>query len=438
MEHLYKKEKLKRYVTIGAAGIVLSILAWIVLGFGDDKKNQETTQVADVEVIEKETTLNESIRAKFSEELTALKEQNKSLQEELNSLAKNNENMVKKGDAENKQLIEKNKADGDRKMNDILEQLKLDKPSDKDNLSEQANLIPPPPISNSNNVTNNKSTDYNPYAYGSGSNGQNAASPVVTVMTGLVSVGNTPLQAEPEKKTDKKKINKKDLIVPAGSFVRAQLASGVIAPTGGQGATDPVPALLRVTGLTQLPNFHKADIKNCFLLAETKGNLATETVNFRLKTLTCKRADGSTLEREVSGYVTGENGMEGMAGRVVSKQGAVIARAFLAEFASGIGDAFESSGTTTSITGAGIIETLDPSKTAQTGLASGLSEAFSRLGDFYMDLAEQMVPVIEINAGRNVDVVFIKSVNLEETEEEQQAYDEKVKKAEERENGGRK
>ena len=153
MEHLYKKEKLKRYVTIGAAGVVLSILAWIVLGFGDDKKNQETTQVADVEVIEKETTLNESIRAKFSEELTALKEQNKSLQEELNSLAKNNENMVKKGDAENKQLIEKNKADGDRKMNNILEQLKLDKPSDKDNLSKQANLIPPPPVSN--NVTNN-------------------------------------------------------------------------------------------------------------------------------------------------------------------------------------------------------------------------------------------------------------------------------------------
>lgn len=421
MEHLYKKEKLKRYVTIGAAGVVLSILAWIVLGFGDDKKNQENTQVADVEVIEKETTLNESIRAKFSKELTALKEQNKSLQEELNSLAKNNENMVKKGDAENKQLIEKNKADGDRKMNDILEQLKLDKPSD--NLSEQANLIPPPPISNSKNTD----SSYNPYAYGSGSNGRNAASPVVTVMTGLVSVGNTPLQAEPEKKTDKKKINKKDLIVPAGSFVRAQLASGVIAPTGGQGATDPVPALLRVTGLTQLPNFHKADIKNCFLLAETKGNLATETVNFRLKTLTCKRADGSTLEREVSGYVTGENGMEGMAGRVVSKQGAVIARAFLAEFASGIGDAFESSGTTTSITGAGIIETLDPSKTAQTGLASGLSEAFSRLGDFYMDLAEQMVPVIEINAGRNVDVVFIKSVNLEETDEEKEKYEKKEK-----------
>ena len=103
--------------------------------------------------------------------------------------------------------------------------------------------------------------------------------------------------------------------------------------------------------------------------------------------------------------------MEGMAGRVVSKQGAIIARAFLAEFASGIGDVFEAQGTTTSITGAGVIESIDPNKAFQSGVASGVSEAFSRLGDFYMDLAEQMVPVIEINAGRNVDVVFIKSVD---------------------------
>lgn len=433
MEHLYKKEKIKRYISIGAAGALLVVFGWLVLGLGD-KKVQDTVPVAEVEVIQKEATLDESIRAKFSEELTELKEQNKNLKDELNSLSRNNENMVKKGDAENKKLIDKNKADGDKKLNDILEQLKLDKPS-QDNLSEQANMIPPPPANLSGNNTNNS---YNPYGnntYAGGPSNANT-SPVITVMTGLVSVGNTPLQAEPEKKYDRKKVSKKDLIVPAGSFVRAQLASGVIAATGGKGANEPVPALLRVTGLTQLPNFHKADFKNCFLLAETKGNLATETVNFRLKTLTCKKSDGSTLEREVEGYVAGENGMEGMSGRVVSKQGAIIARAFLAEFASGIGDVFEAQGTTTSITGAGVIESINPSLALQTGIASGVSEAFSRLSDFYMDLAEQMVPVIEINAGRNVDVVFIKSVNMEETQEEKQRYEDKVKEAEEKESVG--
>lgn len=412
MEQMYRKDKIKRYITIAIVGVLLCVLLWIALGFGGSKDDKKTdVPSADVEVLPKEATLDESIRAKFSEELTSLKEQNNKLKKDLDKASKQHQDMVTKGDAANKKLIEDTKNDNDRKINNILEQIKLDNPSKMNNLSEQANMIPPPP-SNLSGASGGNNSSY------AGGPGRIETSPVVTVMSGLISVGNSKLQDEVVKDEEKIKVKKNDLIIPAGSFVRAQLASGVIAPTGGQGANEPVPVLLRVTGLTQLPNFFKADIKNCFLLAETKGNLATETVNFRLKTLTCKKNDGTTLEREVSGYVTGENGMEGMSGRVVSKQGAVIARAFLAEFVSGIGDAFEASGTTTSITGAGVIETLDPNKTAQTALAGGISEAFSRLGDFYMDLAEQMVPVIEINAGRNVDVVFIKSVNLDKTEEE--------------------
>ena len=66
MEHLYRKEKIKRYITIGAAGVFLFIIVWVVLGFGDEEKVQDTTPAADIEVIEKEKTLDESIKAKFS------------------------------------------------------------------------------------------------------------------------------------------------------------------------------------------------------------------------------------------------------------------------------------------------------------------------------------------------------------------------------------
>ena len=425
MEEMYRGAKIKRYITIGIAALIIIMVLWVGLGFGDSKEDKKPkTEAADVEVLQKEKTLDESIRAKFSEELTSLKEENIKMQKDLERLARDNANMLQKSEKAQQKLINDNKNASDRQIKDLLDQMKLAKPGESkfDNLTEQANRIPPPPAELSDTADNkNDGKMYqgnNGYPSYPGGPAKINTAPVITVMTGLISVGESKLQEDIEQITEKKVIKQEDLIIPAGSFVKAQLASGVIAPTGGQGATDPVPALLRVTGLTQLPNFFKADIKNCFLLAETKGNLATETVNFRLKTLSCKKNDGTTIEREVSGYVTGENGMEGMAGRVVSKQGAIIARAFLAEFASGIGDAFESSGTTTSITGAGIIETLDPSKTAQTGLASGLSEAFSRLGDFYMDLAEQMVPVIEINAGRNVDVVFIKSVDLSKSQAE--------------------
>ena len=444
MEEMYQGAKIKRYITIGIAALIIFMVLWIGLGFGESKKDKKSEiEVADIEVLEKEKTLDESIRARFSEELTSLKEENVKLQKELENLAKENTNMLQKSEKAQQKLIDDNKNASDKQYKDLLEQMKknnentknesdkqfkdllaqmkLAKPEEKklDNLTQQANKIPPPPP-NLAGTTGNREGDrvYQGNNSYPGGPARMETAPVVTVMTGLINVGDSKLQAEEVQKEQNNKKKQEDLIIPAGSFVKAQLASGVIAPTGGQGATDPVPALLRVTGLTQLPNFFKADIKNCFLLAETKGNLATETVNFRLKTLSCKKNDGTTLECEVSGYVTGENGMEGMAGRVVSKQGAIIARAFLAEFASGIGDVFEAQGTTTSITGAGVIESIDPNMALQSGVASGVSEAFSRLGDFYMDLAEQMVPVIEINAGRNVDVVFIKSVDLSKSENE--------------------
>ena len=497
MLNMYKNEKNKRYITIIVTAILIILILWVGLDFGGSSKNTDNTAPdVHVEVLGQEETLDESIRARFTQELVDLKEENAKLRQDINGLSDKSLSLISKFNKENqaalleaemrnkaaldaarsdnknalsdlerankealdklhkdsqlsleniesanknsineltnlsKEQLKQNKTDSDNKLKGMLEELKLQNVKDnkEQELSEEANSFPPPPGINDNTNSSNRMKagagnmggringgGYDTYPGGPGTI---AESPVVTVMTDLISVGASKLQETPvtEKKTERKKA--KDLIIPAGSFVKAQLASGVIAPTGGQGSTDPVPALIRVTGLTQLPNFFKADIKNCFLLAETRGNLATETVNFRLKTLSCKKSDGTTVERDVSGYVTGENGMEGMQGRVVSKQGAIIARAFLAEFASGIGSAFESSTKVQTVTGAGVIESIDPSQTLQAGLAGGLKESFTRLGEFYMDLAEQMVPVIEINAGRDIDVVFIKSVDLDQSEEE--------------------
>ena len=254
-----------------------------------------------------------------------------------------------------------------------------------------------------------------------------ATPPVVTVMTGLISVGE-PIGIVPivDNSKTKQVLKKKDLI-PAGSFVRAKLLSGVIAPTMGEGASDPVPTIIRITDFSTLPNFYKADLKNCFVIAESKGNLATESVSFRLKTLTCMRENGTLLERGIDGYVTGENGMEGLSGRVVSKQGALLARAFVGEFIGGLANAFAEQGQTQVITGAGIQTTFDPTKAAQTGALKGVSESFTRLGDFYMDLADNMVPVIEINAGRAVDLVFIKTISLDSEDDEHKAEMKEIK-----------
>lgn len=450
MQEMYKKERIKRIITIFIAILILAVFIWLFLGFGYGDDDGKTNKVADVQVIEKEKTLDESIRAKFSEELTKLQQQDKTMQTYLEMLSQQNEIMATKDKREREKMIAEferkleetkqfSSSEMSSQMGKLLEQIKLESPEDmnknfsnigenkadkgendgntdeqNDKLQEQANLIPPPP---SELVTSSTSQSES----GKKSTGSNyletykePAPAVVSVMTGLISVG-APLQSMDTKpKEDVKK--KKDLIIPAGSFAKATLLSGVIAPTMGKGATDPVPSLIRITGFTQLPNFFKADIKDCFVLAETKGNLATETVSFRLKNLSCKKTDGTTIERDIDGYVTGENGMEGMFGRVVSKQGALLARAFFGEFASGIADAFEQAASVQTYTGSGVIETVSNDKIAQAGIAGGISESFDRLGEFYLDLADNMVPVIEINAGRTVDLVFIKSIDLNDEE----------------------
>ena len=49
---------------------------------------------------------------------------------------------------------------------------------------------------------------------------------------------------------------------------------------------------------------------------------------------------------------------------------------------------------------------------AKGGFAKGMQNSLDRVAQFYMDLADEMVPVVEINAGRQVDVVVITGTTL--------------------------
>ncbi|MFN3958022.1 MAG: TraB/VirB10 family protein, partial [Tepidimonas ignava] len=108
----------------------------------------------------------------------------------------------------------------------------------------------------------------------------------------------------------------------------------------------------------------------------------------------------------------GEDGKAGMRGRLVSKQGQVLANALLAGVASGIGQAFQQSATTYSTSPLGSIGTVESGKALQAGAGAGVGKALDRLSQYYINLAEKMFPIIEVDAGRVVDVVLTKGVTL--------------------------
>jgi len=200
--------------------------------------------------------------------------------------------------------------------------------------------------------------------------------------------------------------------IPSGSFMRAVLLGGLDAPTGGQAQNNPWPVLLRVQDNAFLPNRFRAKVKECFLLGSGYGDISSERAYLRLESLSCVLNNGEVVDTAAKGYVVGEDGKAGMRGRLVSKQGQVLANALLSGIASGIGQAFQQSSTTYSTSPLGTVGTVESNKVLQAGAGAGVGKALDRLSQYYINLAEKMFPIIEVDAGRVVDVVLTKGITL--------------------------
>jgi conjugal transfer pilus assembly protein TraB len=206
--------------------------------------------------------------------------------------------------------------------------------------------------------------------------------------------------------------------IPSGSIVTAVLLSGLDAPTKGTARRDPSPVLLRVQHEALLPNNFRADVRECFLSLEGYGDLSSERAMFRGTGISCVRADGGVLESAISGYAVGEDGKAGMRGRLVSKQGQLVARAMLAGFAQAAGEAFDVDTVPVIATGSNlssrpIVRDAFSSETAQGAFVKGTGKALEQVAEFYLDMAEEIFPVIEIDAGRKVDFILTKGVSLQ-------------------------
>ncbi|KAF0162584.1 MAG: conjugal transfer pilus assembly protein TraB [Rhodocyclaceae bacterium] len=200
--------------------------------------------------------------------------------------------------------------------------------------------------------------------------------------------------------------------IPSGSFMRVALMGGLDAPTGGQAQNNPWPILLRVQDNAFLPNRYRARVKECFMLGSGYGDISSERAYLRLESLSCVLNNGEVVDATIKGYVVGEDGKAGLRGRLVSKQGQVLANALMTGIIAGIGQGFQQSATSYSTSALGSVGTIESGKQIQAGIGTGVGKALDRLSQYYITLAEKMFPIIEVDAGRVVDVVLTKGVSL--------------------------
>ncbi|HRH79579.1 MAG TPA: TraB/VirB10 family protein [Thiobacillaceae bacterium] len=200
--------------------------------------------------------------------------------------------------------------------------------------------------------------------------------------------------------------------LPSGSFVRAVLLAGLNAPTGGQAQSNPHPVLLRLVDHAQLPNRFRLKAKDCLIVGSGYGDLSSERAYIRTESLSCVSPRGESLDLPIKGYVAGEDGKAGVMGRLITKQGQVLANALIAGIGSGLGQAFQQSATTTSTSPLGSTSTVKQGEEFKAGISSGVGKAMDRLAQYYISLAEKLYPVVEVDAGRLVDVVITKGAML--------------------------
>lgn len=197
------------------------------------------------------------------------------------------------------------------------------------------------------------------------------------------------------------------------SFARGTLLGGLDAPTGGQSQANPHPVLIRLSDNSILPNRARGEYRDCFVIAAGYGDISSERAYLRTESLSCVRSDGHTLEVRIQGSIYGEDGKVGMRGRLVTKQGQMLANALLAGVVSGIGQGVAGASTDYSTSALGTVASTSGADALRAGVGTGVGRALDRLAQYYIKLAEATFPVIEIDAGREIDVVITKGVRID-------------------------
>jgi len=209
-----------------------------------------------------------------------------------------------------------------------------------------------------------------------------------------------------------KKANR-TIYLPPG-FMKARLLTGIDALASKDATSNPEPIIARVQAPAVLPNDVKANLAGCFVIGNATGSLAKERVEVQLVSISCVDFDEhAVVDQSIKGFFVDTDGKKGLSGKVVTRAGATLARSFIAGTIAGISQSVEGSFGSLSTSALGSVRSLDAGDAVKTGIAGGLSKSSDKLTDFYLDLARQAGPVVEVGAAKDVVVVIQEGLALE-------------------------
>ena len=201
-------------------------------------------------------------------------------------------------------------------------------------------------------------------------------------------------------------------VIPTGAYVKVRVLTGVEAT-----ARDELPMLVQADYAMVGPNRTRIDMKGCMLILQVKAELSVDRVVGQAVRMSCIRDDGESVVREVNGYLAGEDSTFGVIGKLITRQGRVLAASAIAALAEGAGDAVSAAQTTTTVVQSPLGGTGETAKNVDGSMplfvgGSAVANASENIADWYLKYAEQLLPAIAVGSGRDVWVVLLESVEM--------------------------
>ena len=164
---------------------------------------------------------------------------------------------------------------------------------------------------------------------------------------------------------------------------------------------DALPVLVDLRSAYSGPNHTEIPLEGCLMIGKATADLTSVRARIEAVSLSCVLPDGTSFERAVRGYFTGEDGTLGVPGRWEFRSGR-----WLANLLSAMGT-----------TAAGIYADVAIAK--ELGVAGailgdvGTSETTTRIQEFFLERAEEILPVVWIESQTPVYVVMLEGVTVE-------------------------
>ncbi|MDE0206379.1 MAG: TraB/VirB10 family protein [Candidatus Tectomicrobia bacterium] len=185
--------------------------------------------------------------------------------------------------------------------------------------------------------------------------------------------------------------------LPIGSTVTGELLTGAFA-TKARG--DALPVLVQLRSAYSGPNDTEIPLEDCLLIGKATADISSVRARVEAVSLSCVLPDGTAFERVVRGYLTGDDGTLGVPGKWEFRSGRWLAN-LLSAMGTAAAGVYADVAIAEALAGASILGSVSTSDTTE------------RIQEFFLQRAEEILPVVWVESGTPVYLVMLEGVTID-------------------------